>query len=61
MIDLRRYTLEAIDRFCAANGFPTPELDERRNGRLVEFRGKAPDGREFGLAYESSPEQELAR
>lgn len=51
-IDLRAFTLAAIDRFCEVNGFPTPPLNEKRVQGCVRFMGAAPDGRRFALAYQ---------
>lgn len=54
----RAAAISAIDRFAAENGFVVPDLDERMAGaHTVHFVGLSPDGREFGIGYEWTPEQ----
>lgn len=48
----RDIALAAIDKFCAENGFPVPQLQERDMGLTILFTGQSPDGRTFALGYE---------
>lgn len=50
--DLRRAALRAIDKFCEAQGFPVPPLDENEKDGTVWLVGLSPDGRQFGIGYE---------
>lgn len=52
----RAATLDGMDRFAKVNGFEPGPLRETRRADRVEFRGTAPDGREYGLAYEIDPQ-----
>lgn len=49
---LRNAAIIAVERFCAGEGFDVPPLAETDSGRVVQFVGTAPDGRQFHIGYE---------
>lgn len=51
--DRRAAAVHVVHKFCATEGLPLPpHVRERRLDDRVEFIGTAPDGRQYGIAYE---------
>jgi hypothetical protein len=58
---MRAAAMQAIERLCANEDVPVPELEEETEWkgaiRITRFIGEMPDGRRFWIGYEMKAEE----